>query len=182
MAENRQLINGGQASPDNIFYWSHKNTTVASDSVAQFYRITNGGSIEQISRLPIRGLIKFSCAYKLLEYDCSAELQILLTYDTGKVEQKLIYLTAQQLNDWAYFSIDINIPDDAYLSSMLTRVSYTGDSFLAINNLSAITHYSNLSGSVNLNEFVEKSILYGLDIDKPVLGKQEEVTRYDRRR
>lgn len=167
---NKQLINGGQASPNNIYFWVNSKTKVDSDHVTQFYKLSNDGYMQQTCRLPVKGQIKIMGTYKTMSHDSSLKFYALAEFDNGTCVNNMLDLHNEELNEWSLFNIEVDIPDDAVLSLLKIRVEFVGSSFGAIANISAITYYSNIGNTISTESFIEKAILYGLDANKPELN------------
>lgn len=172
--ENKQLINGGQASNTNINYWGSSLVTVASDHVTHFYKLINNSHMNQTSYMPTSGNIRVSFTYRVATFNGSIKINIVATMDDNSIINLILDASSTKLDTWAAFEKVIE-PDDAKkVISLYMRISYTGDSYAAIANISAVSYYTDIAGSISSNDFIEKSILYGLDEDKPTLGTDKE--------
>lgn len=170
---NKQLISGGQASYNNLYYWRNMLTSVADDGINMFYKVLNKGYMHQISMMPVQGLIKLSCSYKYITYNCVLTMDIDLLLDDETIINNKVNLQLTSLNTWSVFMLDIDIPTDRKIKQLSLYITYLGDMYGAVSNISALTYYRNITEGITADEFVDKSITYGLDKDIPYLGVDE---------
>lgn len=171
----KQLMNGGVVSPTSIYYWGVTKTTVATDATTMFYRIGPNGTMTQTCRVPVRGEIKISGTYKTVDLNGILLFKVTATFsDSGSIEETII-LENEVLNTWSYFELSIDVPDAKEVISIRYDISFTGQVYGAIANLSSITQMTNVTGGISADDFIQKAITYGLDEDKPLLGVEEGV-------
>ena len=167
---NKYLINGGIASQNNIFYWQTNNVSVSNDNVTPFYKLTDGAFMKQISRLSVRGNVKISCTFKNTSMPEVFVASVYAVLDNGNVIHNMADFSNSDINEWSVFEYDFDVGDDELISSLEITFRYSGNGYGCVANISAVTYYSNIAGTVSYQDFVDKSILYGLDKDLPILG------------
>lgn len=171
---DRQLINGGVANSSNIYYWETSNVSIASDTITHYYKVASKGTMRQVSRIPVKGTVKVSCTYKCVSRDDTIIVNINAKFDDGTIESALINLQPSLIDEWYAFEHNITIPDNARMLEFEIIIRYPGVYYSAVANISAITYYRNVTGSVPYDDFIDKAILYGLDSDLPTLGITDE--------
>lgn len=172
---SKYLINGGNASNANIYYWNTHRVTVDTDPVTVYYKIGDGGNMTQRCHLPVQGSFKVSGTYLRHSVEDEILFKITIVLDTGAVLTHFEILS-EFVDKWAAFGFTMHIPQGSTASSIEFDISYSGSSVGKISTIAAVAAYSDVIKTCTFEEFLAKCITYGLDADKPDLTQiYEEV-------
>lgn len=162
----KQLIKGQTPSMSNLYYWYTSKVVVMSTLNGDAFSIQNKGFMKQTSMAIFGAHLEIRLSYSMSAGYCECSID-LKCEDGTTLETKLFLQECGNNVRSETFTIDI--PDTTKVVSSSINIKYSG---IASVNLYSVEALYDDSGTIleYTNDFSEKSILYGLYCDIPILG------------